>query len=63
MLKYVLYLSICKLLTCILLLSLLLANITDLVGPRRKLDLAFGGYEEEVTVADDRTPEPLYVDP
>ena len=46
-----------------LLLLLLAANITDLVGPRRKLDLAFGGYEEALTVADDRTPEPLYVDP
>ena len=51
-----------KRITCILLL-LLLANITDLVGPRRKFDLAFGGYEDVLTVGADKTPDPLRVDP
>jgi hypothetical protein len=42
-----------------MLLLLLFANITDFVGPRRKLDLAFGGYEVEFTAAEDSTPEAL----
>ena len=46
-----------------MLLLLLLANITDLVGPSRKFDLAFGGYEDVLTVGADNTPDPLRVDP
>ena len=36
--------------------SLLLAKMTDLVGPKTKLDLALGGYDWVLTLGEDRMP-------